>query len=52
MIIRFIQGGPSASGKNYVDGNSAIAPGWNLGVFIRTLSSFYNNEQNDSKNQQ
>ena len=30
--VQNLQGGPSASGKNYVDDNSAIAPGWIGGV--------------------
>ena len=43
-----MQGGPSASGKNYVDGNWDIAPGWIEGAFIRDIS-FRNYEQNDDK---
>ena len=35
MIL--VQGGPSASGKNYVDDNWAIAPGW-IGGVIHVLN--------------
>ena len=45
-----IQGGPSASGKSYVDGNQDIAPGRILGAFIRGIHFVIINEQNNGKN--